>query len=596
MEKRIDFFSSRNVVSLTKCLILITFVIPTGASAQALNGGVVPSRDEVEIKVTNTDSPKREAIVILSPNHEDGNCPLSKNVENIKINSIVLEGVDGRSLAPQIRAAVSSLQESEGIEQKIDVICRIRDRVNAELARTGYIARVLVPPQEISDGVLRLVIVTGRVIETRVRGSVGNFGSVLNSRLEQIRAMDPFNKDEAVRILLNANDIPGLRVKLSLRNAGGKPGDLIADVDASAQSVIVLANIQNFGSNQLGREVATVHGEFFGLTGLADRTYISLSNSLQFDEIQIGQVGHEFALNNAGLRLAARLSLAQSEPDIANLDLQSRSLIAGLELSTPFVKKIGASARGVLGIEVMNQATRVLAGGVKAPFTHDQIRLIYTRVDGAMRKLDVNGNTVFSVDGQLELRKGIGILGATQRGTIENNFAPSRFEGDPKATVVRGELNSSINLGRYLSFDAKVFGQWANNPLLNLEEFSLGNYTIGRGYDPGANGGDRALAARIEPRLKFGMIGPIEVSMAGFVDVVGLWNLDSSAGTEAKRTLRSAGGGMRMILRDANNSARASLDILYAKPMDKVLVGDPLKPAGRLLVSLTTKILPWGSR
>lgn len=587
---------SLGVTSGIVTALSLGIVLPSAAYAQAVPGGATPSREQVETPIPQTEARKPEVSVEASNAFAQDDCSLTRYPDRVNLSAIQFEGIGGAELSPAIRTAINGIQASESGDQPIEVVCRIRDRVNAELASTGYIARVQVPPQEITGGTLRLVIVTGRVVEVRVRGDVGKFGPALDSRLERIRAMDPFNKDEAVRILLDANDIPGMRVKLSLRNAGGTPGDLIADVDASAQSILVLANIQNYGSKQLGREVATVRAEMYGLTGLADRTYISLSNSLQWNEIHIGQIGHDFALNDSGLRMAAKLSLAQSEPDIPNLDLQSRSLIAGLELSAPFVKKVGASARAALGFEVINQATRVLAGGTKAPFTHDQIRVLYTRVDGVMRKLDANGNPVFSLDGQLELRKGIGILGATQRGTIENNFAPSRFEGDPKATVVRGELNSSLNMGRYFSLDTKVFGQWANNPLLNLEEFSLGNYTIGRGYDPGANGGDRALAARIEPRINLGQFGRVSVSATGFFDIVGLWNLDSSAGTEAKRTLRSAGGGMRLILRDADNTARASLDILYAKPLDKALVADPVKPTGRLLVSFTTKLLPWGSR
>ncbi len=591
----------RDTVSLGRSSGFVTalslgIVLSSTANAQALPGNVAPSRDQVETKIPDSTQPKAEVSVEASNAFAQDDCSLSRYPDRVNLTEIQFEGIGGAALAPVIRTAVSGIQASETGDQSIDVVCRIRDRVNAELANTGYIARVQVPPQEITGGALRLVIVTGRVVEVRVRGDVGKFGPALDSRLEQIRAMDPFNKNEAVRILLNANDIPGMRVKLSLRNAGGTPGDLIADVDANAQSVLVLANIQNFGSKQLGREVATVRTEIYGLTGMADRTYISLSNSLQFDEIHIGQIGHDFALNNAGLRMAAKLSLAQSEPDILNLDLQSRSLIAGLELSAPLVKTIGTTARAALGFEVMNQATRVLAGGTKAPFTHDQLRVLYTRLDGVMRKLDVNGNQVFALDGSLELRQGLGVLGATKVGTIENNFAPSRFEGDAKATVVRGEINSTLTLGRFFAIDAKVFGQWTNKPLLNLEEFSLGNYTIGRGYDPGANGGDRALAARIEPRVNFGRMGPIDVSVAGFFDIVGLWNLDSSAGTEAKRTLRSAGGGMRMILRDADNSARASLDVMYAKPLDKALANDLVKPTGRLLVSFTTKLIPWGSR
>jgi len=567
---------------------------PGAVYAQAVPGIV---REQVEIPPPVREEGRPEVKVDSSAAFAADDCTLRSSQIRINLTGIQFEGVGGSALKPVLSEAVRGLQPDEAGDQPIAVVCKIRDRVNMELARTGFVARVQVPLQELSGNVLKLVIVSGKVIEVRVRGDVGRFRSVLDKRLERIRAMDPFNKDEAIRILLSANEVPGLTIRLSLRNAGGAPGDLIADVIASAQSMLMLANVQNFGSRQLGREVATLRTEFFGLTGLADRTSISLSNSLQKKEIHIAQIGHDFALNQGGLRLGGRLSLAQSQPDIANLDLQSRSLIAGVELSRPLFRRINTSASITTGIEMINQATRVLAGKGAAPFTHDRIRVFYGQLGGSTRKLSLTGQPIFTLDGQVELRQGLGILGATKRGKIEQGFAPSRFEGDPKATEVRGEINGDLSLGRVLGISGKLFGQWSNKPLLNLEEYSIGNYTIGRGYDPGANGGDRALAARIEPRARLGQIGPVELRVSGFYDVVRLWNLDKSAGSEARRTLASLGGGMRLAWRNRQTGdTRAVLEVNYAKPQDKPTAFALRRPTSRVLVSFTTKILPWHSQ
>lgn len=576
----------------------VTVMVPGAAFGQVQQlPDAGTTREQIEAPPPPQEIRKPEVTIQSGDAFAADDCSLSTSGIRVALNEIQFEGVGGSEVNPVLRKLVSSLQADESGDQPISVVCRIRDRINGELAQAGYVARVQVPPQEVTGGVLRLVIVAGRVTEVRVRGDVGRYRAALDSRLEQIRAIDPFNKDQAIRILLLANDIPGLRVKLALRNAGGAPGDLIAEVDAETQSVLVLANIQNFGSRQLGREVATLRGEMYGLTGMADRTYISLSNSLQWNEIHIGQIGHDFALNSTGLRLGARLSLAQSEPDIPNLDLQSRSLIAGLEMSQTLVRNLNSSLALTIGGEVLNQATRVLTTGGKVPFTHDQMRILFWRLEGTTKRLTPAGNPLFNADASLEVRKGVDAFGTTKTGMIENNFAPSRFEGVATATVVRGEVTADLSLGSVLGITGKAFGQWTNKPLLNLEEFSVGNYTYGRGYDPGANGGDRAIAARIEPRLRLGQVGPIDFSVTGFFDIVKLWNLDRSAGTEAKRTLRSAGGGMRMIFRDqGTGEARASLEVHYAKPLDKALVADTRKPTGRVLVSLTTKLLPWGRR
>ncbi len=61
--------------------------------------------------------------------------------------------------------------------------------------------------------------------------------------------------------------------------------------------------------------------------------------------------------------------------------------------------------------------------------------------------------------------------------------------------------------------------------------------------------------------------------MTGFYDLVRLWNLDASAGTEAERTFKSTGGGVRVTL-----PGRVLLEVTYAKPLSKALALDPGAP------------------
>ena len=78
--------------------------------------------------------------------------------------------------------------------------------------------------------------------------------------------------------------------------------------------------------------------------------------------------------------------------------------------------------------------------------------------------------------------------------------------------------------------------------------------------------------------------------VSGFYDAVRVWNLESTAGAERLRNFRSAGGGVRAIF-----AGRVALDVGYAKPLDKVLTSDIALPPPRVLVSLTTKLWPWGA-
>ncbi len=65
-----------------------------------------------------------------------------------------------------------------------------------------------IPPQEITDGVLRLQVVTARIVEVRVRGDAGRYEPFLRRRIAAIQALDPLNEREAERILLLAATCP----------------------------------------------------------------------------------------------------------------------------------------------------------------------------------------------------------------------------------------------------------------------------------------------------------------------------------------------------------------------------------------------------
>jgi hemolysin activation/secretion protein len=337
----------------------------------------------------------------------------------------------------------------------------------------------------------------------------------------------------------------------------------------------------------LGPNVASVRAEIYGLTGLADRTYLAYSNSTDWNEIHVVQAGHDFALDAHGLRAAIRGSFALSRPSVPNLDLRSRSAIAGVELSQQLVRRVDRELTATLGFEALDQQTRIYQADTRIPFTRDRIRAAFTRLDGDATLLAAQGMPLATVRGYAEFRTGLGMLGASKTGATTGGYPPSRFEGDPQAMVVRGELGLDLRPHRLFTLSAQAFGQWSNHPLLNLDEFSLGNSTYGRGYDPGSNGGDRVYAFRIEPQIRLPFKLPVDIELTGFYDMVHLFNLDQGA-TEKNRLLRSVGGGVRLL-----KAGRFVLDAVYAHPLDRALLTDPAKPGDRVLVSITTRLYPF---
>lgn len=571
--------------------LLSTFGAPAIAQAPATPPASPPTREQVEVPRPDTVD-RRQPRVRVDPGDALGRapCPLERFDLSVTINSVRFTGPNGGPLNETIAALLRNV-ETPGAAQPVRVICDIRDRVNATLREAGYVASVQIPPQEIETGELRLEVVTARIVDVRVRGEAAPYRETLAARIEQLKALDPFNQREAERILLLANDVPGLDVQLQLRPANRAPGEVIGDLEVTYRQVSAIANIQNYGSKQLGRETLYARADFFGLAGGPSLTYLGASTTLDFDEQQVLQFGHLQEISLDGLTAGASFLHAWSRPAIGDLDLRSESLVGRLELSAPVGRAVGSSIDFNAGFELIEQRTRVFggeSGGV--PLNRDKIRVLFARLSGEMRAPRLDGGDRYALSGSIELRQGIDVFDATQRGRISpSGFSPSRIEGDPLATVIRGEIEGVVNIGSRFSLAAEGIAQWANNPLLNFEEFSIGNLTIGRGYDPGANTADRAIGLRIEPRAKVLETERVRLDAFAFYDSVWIYNLDTNT-AENDRRLGSYGAGFRALL-----PRTALLEIMYARPEDiALLVPNARRADDRLLVSLTVQFPPAG--
>jgi hemolysin activation/secretion protein len=128
--------------------------------------------------------------------------------------------------------------------------------------------------------------------------------------------------------------------------------------------------------------------------------------------------------------------------------------------------------------------------------------------------------------------------------------------------------------------------QWASAPLASFEEFTGGNYTIGRGYEPGTISGDGGVGLSTElrgPRLRLGKLSA-RVQPFVFGDAAWAWNRNDDRGAER---LASVGGGVRGDLAD-----RLRLEVTMAKPLRRAGLLDQ-RLGWRALFTLTTRFLPW---
>jgi hemolysin activation/secretion protein len=512
------------------------------------------------------------------------------------LRGAVFDGLQGVSPG-DLQSSYSSLV---GSEQPISVVCDIRDRAATILRNAGYIAAVEVPQQKIGDGVVHFRVLMAHLVQVRVRGDASGAERIIAGYLNQLTKQPVFNRYEAERYLLLASDLPGYTVRLTLRPAGTKPGEVLGDVTVQRTPAYADFNIQNGGSHALGPWGGFVRGQFFGLTGLADRTTLSAFSTADFDEQQTLQVGHDFRFGSNGFGAGGLFTYAWAHPSIpGGSDIRARTLLATVQLDYPFVRTLGTTLRGSGGLDYVNQVVDLNS----KTLSRDKLRVGFLRLNlDALSTRFSKGRSLaepeWHVTSQFEFRKGLDIFGATDPcgpagiKCAAPNIGPSRTEGISTAAVVRALLYGEYRPIPELTFALGTRAQYAWKPLLSFEEFSAGNYTVGRGYDPGALLGDRGWGTQAEIRV--GTRIPKAANKAAvegyvFWDHARVSNLDKLVVLAGSKHLDSIGGGARVVF------DRFTLDAGLAVPLTRL--GDPgRKPDPRFLISLTTRLWPWSYR
>lgn len=490
-----------------------------------------------------------------------------------------------------------------GQEHPVAIICAIRDRAATILREAGYIASVEVPEQRIADGRIRFQVLMARLVGLRVRGDAGRAERTIAGYLERLTEQEVFNRYTAERYLLLAGDLPGYDVRLALRSAGAARGEVIGEVFVTRTPALVDFTVQNYGSRALGRWGGLLRAQILGLTGLGDRTSLAAFSTADTSEQQTLQIGHDFRIGSEGLAIAGQLTYAWASPDLGDplIDIDSRTLFATIEANYPLVRRQALTVRGGIGLDVVNQAVDFNS----LPLSSDRVRVAFARLDVGALGLAAGDPRYTLAEprwrfaASVELRKGLDILNASGRCgpafvncTGPGQVPPSRLEGDPLAWVVRGSAHGEFRPTPRLTFSLGARTQYSGVPLVSFEEFSGGNYSEGRGYDPGAILGDNGVGVQAE--LRYGRTTPsgpraFAVQPYLFFDQAWVRNEDVflSAG---RQELSSVGGGVRAVYGD-----RLRLDVALAVPLDR-LAGQARRGDPRLLVSLTTRLWPWSSR
>ncbi|MBT9491343.1 MAG: ShlB/FhaC/HecB family hemolysin secretion/activation protein [Paucibacter sp.] len=403
---------------------------------------------------------------------------------------------------PTLQAALAAYR---GRKLGLGDLQRAAAAVSEAYAQAGWLARVFLPPQDITDGVIILQIEEARFGALRMSGDPARFDierakSMIAAQQAPGAALNLTTLDRALLLL---GDLPGLRSSGSLV-AGSAPGetDLLLKLD---DGPLLFADVggDNAGSRSTGAARLNAGLGLNGWLGLGDALSANLSHTEGSD---YGRIAGSAPLGFHGWRAGANASSMRYRlvgADFAALQSKGRSNTWALDASYPLLRSRERNLTVQFSVErksFFNQAN----GSVSSDYRSRTV------------SAGLSGN----------LFDGVGGGGANAAGLILNQ-GELNLAGSPSAaadaagpktqgsfTKLRYGFSRQQMLSRSLSAYLGLAGQHSDRNLDSSEKFYLGGAQGVRAYPSSEAGGARGRIVNLELRAQF----PADLRGVAFYD------------------------------------------------------------------------------
>lgn len=436
-------------------------------------------------------------------------------------------------------------QDKIGQQITVADVYKIAAEITRKYRNDGYIlTQIVVPPQTIEDGHVRLQVVEGVVSAITVDG-VDNAGerAFIESYAEQVKG-SPLNTKALEQAILLINDLPGISARAIISPSATESGAADLRIVAQRKSYDGLLSLDNYGSRYLGPlqgQASFSANSWLGLNERVTADFIYAPGGGLSKELAYGGLTYLQPFGPYGTSVELKAAVASTDPGyrLAQYDVNGHSSIYSVQLNQPIIRTrmFNWSAYGVF--DVRNNSTqsnidntrqdyiRALRAGTDADFVDNLLSPAFTTL-------------------HLEVAQGLTTFGASDNGDADL----SRAAGNPQFTKVEGELQRLQRLTKNLNLLVGVRGQLANDAMLSSEEFGVGGPNYGRGYDPSEVVGDNGVAGKLELQLT----APIETDLLKtyqlytFLDAGRVWNEDPTTPSDREMSVVSTGVGVRATL------------------------------------------------
>lgn len=536
--------------------------LPTAAE-EAARSTASPSRIQEQLE-------DRTIVPDVSPSVEVKDVILQQappGAENITLNlqSIQLDGVTVYNENQLSKVYGSKL----GTTVTLADVYAISSALTNKYRNDGYIlTQVIVPPQTIEGGNVRLQVVEGYVDNVSVEGQGTEMELGLIRRYaSRIATGQAVNTKDLEKYLLLINDLPGVEARSILSPSRTKTGAADLRIIATRDPFDALLAVDNYGSRYLGPVQLSAAGSlnsFFGMNERLTLQTVVAPDYHQWNELAYIAATYEQPIWSYGTVLSLTASHTDTEPGytLDQFDVRGQSQYYNVKVDHPIIRT-RAQNWSVYGLfdwrDVKSRNNLELS-------RRDHIRAVRVGTDYELLDtfLGVGINSI-----NLEVAKGLNVFGASDEGDVRM----TRAMGDPSFFKVNLEAQRLQRVISNVNLLVAAKGQWSSDALLSSEEFGVGGINYGRGFDPSEIIGDDGVAGKVEiqwnepHKLDF----LYDYQLFGFYDAGRIWNEDPTTPSQKTDTVTSAGFGIRADLFD---DVKTGLAIAFPLNRDVETQGD----------------------
>jgi hemolysin activation/secretion protein len=366
----------------------------------------------------------------------------------------------------------------------------LRDEITMAYVEAGYLnSGAVVPDQDVSDGVVELDVIDGRLSGVEVRGLSHLNERYVTSRVRTGAVLDRADLEASFARLSSDPNIAQVNARLG---PGARPGEAVLTLDVrEADRWSGEAEVASDRSPSVGGERAILRSSFRNAFGWGDRWSLELGAT---EGLRDAALSFAAPLTSEDLTLTLEVNGSTAEvveEPLNDLDIISDSFTFRASLTKPLYRSGGT----------------VLTGGIGASYMHSQTELLGEPFSFSPGTVD--GETALTVaHATLDLIRQSPRQVLALRSTLSYGLdAIDQVDGAPDAlepnflylTMQAQFARATTDSGQ--QFLARADVQLAQDSLFAMQQFSFGGADSVRGYRKNQVLSDNGAVASLEYRV-----------------------------------------------------------------------------------------------